>query len=251
MGITRSNFQFHIASWPPKMMMQQITLLFAGLIHYTFAFTAPPTFEILCTPEVFECPDGTSVMRDPNNNCEFKECPPTLLIQCTTDEFECPDAKGVFILRDPDNGCRFNVEECPKVEQNPEDPLHFPIHGYDDCLQCLTEGGAVHGKRIDRPRTKNMKKRGITHDRYAYEVGDYCLPVDECDEINDAIEPDRKCFKVKKANLDMFPPQICSGYPDCRPDMGSCKWKETCVDGKLYPTTCGPYNCDGPISETC
>lgn len=30
--------------------------------------------QILCTADVFECPDGSFVSRDSNNNCEFKEC---------------------------------------------------------------------------------------------------------------------------------------------------------------------------------
>ena len=29
---------------------------------------------VLCTQEVQECPDGSFVGRDPENNCMFKEC---------------------------------------------------------------------------------------------------------------------------------------------------------------------------------
>ena len=35
---------------------------------------------------------------------------------------------------------------------------------------------------------------------------------------------------------------------DCDPDL-MCAQVETCVDGLLYPTACGPDNCDGPIGE--
>ena len=54
--------------------------------------------------------------------------------------------------------------------------------------------------------------------------------------------------------------QICAGEaatlpagcPDCRcpetcnPDL-NCGQAITCVDGQLYPTTCGPANCDEPM----
>ena len=29
---------------------------------------------VACTDDVFDCPDGSSVTRDPNNNCEFLPC---------------------------------------------------------------------------------------------------------------------------------------------------------------------------------
>ena len=35
---------------------------------------------------------------------------------------------------------------------------------------------------------------------------------------------------------------------DCDPDL-MCGGAITCVDGLLYPTTCGPDNCDDPIGE--
>ena len=35
---------------------------------------------------------------------------------------------------------------------------------------------------------------------------------------------------------------------ECDPDL-ACGEAETCVDGLLYPTTCGPQNCDEPIGE--
>ena len=35
---------------------------------------------------------------------------------------------------------------------------------------------------------------------------------------------------------------------DCNPDL-MCAEVETCIDGLLYPTSCGPENCDEPIGE--
>lgn len=59
----------------------------------------------LCTDDVMQCPDGSFVSRDPNNNCEFFPCPPT----CTDDVFICPD--GTLVSRDPENNCEF--PPCP------------------------------------------------------------------------------------------------------------------------------------------
>jgi hypothetical protein len=56
-----------------------------------------------CAADVMECPDGSFVARDPNNNCEFFQC--TDEVFCTADVKECPD--GSFVARDPNNNCEF------------------------------------------------------------------------------------------------------------------------------------------------
>eukprot|EP01060_Flectonema_neradi_P005959 TRINITY_DN139_c0_g1_i10.p1 TRINITY_DN139_c0_g1~~TRINITY_DN139_c0_g1_i10.p1 ORF type:complete len:127 (+),score=20.56 TRINITY_DN139_c0_g1_i10:187-567(+) len=48
-----------------------------------------------------ECPDGSFVGRDENNNCEFHPCP----VGCKEDLFICPD--GSSVARDPKNDCEF------------------------------------------------------------------------------------------------------------------------------------------------
>jgi len=60
-----------------------------------------------CIDDVQECPDGSFVSRDPDNNCEFEACPASVV--CAADVQECPD--GSFVSRDPDNNCEF--EPCP------------------------------------------------------------------------------------------------------------------------------------------
>ena len=87
-----------------------------------------------CTKDAKVCPDGSSVGRNPKNNCEFFECPkqtkPTdnnanntfingkngkgkgkgqLQVMCTADVKECPD--GSFVGRDHSNNCKF--KPCP------------------------------------------------------------------------------------------------------------------------------------------
>ena len=37
-------------------------------------FTNEELEQIVCTADVYECPDGSFVGRDSLNNCEFKEC---------------------------------------------------------------------------------------------------------------------------------------------------------------------------------
>ncbi len=43
----------------------------------------------------------------------------------------------------------------------------------------------------------------------------------------------------------------CNGtcvLAECDPSL-ICKQVQTCVDGELYPTSCGPSNCDSPIGK--
>ena len=73
-----------------------------------------------CTKDAKVCPDGSSVARNPNNNCEFFDCPDTVKdiskstikgkgkgseVMCTADVKECPD--GTFVGRDSHNKCQF------------------------------------------------------------------------------------------------------------------------------------------------
>ncbi len=68
---------------------------------------------ILCPADMFKCPNGASVSRDPDNNCEFKVCPDKKEpIVCPGDMFKCPD--NSLVSRDPDNDCKFKT--CPTTE---------------------------------------------------------------------------------------------------------------------------------------
>ena len=64
-----------------------------------------------CTRDLRTCDDGSSVGRDPQNNCEFYECPDAPTVgACTLDVRACPDGE-TFVSRDPSNNCEF--EACP------------------------------------------------------------------------------------------------------------------------------------------
>lgn len=66
----------------------------------------PPVF---CPQDVKQCPDGSYVGRDPNNNCEFFDCPQEPVF-CPQDVKQCPD--GSYVGRDPNNNCEFFA--CPE-----------------------------------------------------------------------------------------------------------------------------------------
>ncbi|GEM_PF-5804492 len=58
--------------------MRRLSLLFIAAMFLIAACTSGNTNKepVYCPADVFECPDGTFVSRDANNNCEFKACPP-------------------------------------------------------------------------------------------------------------------------------------------------------------------------------
>jgi hypothetical protein len=70
---------------------------------------------IVCTDDVFACPDGSFVSRDPTNDCKFPECEDNTVF-CTADVKTCPD--GSFVSRNSKRGCAFdpcplNCDVCP------------------------------------------------------------------------------------------------------------------------------------------
>lgn len=72
-----------------------------------------------------------------------------------------------------------------------------------------------------------------------------CLTSSPLCQGNEVCVPDPYCAGLK-----------CKGtclLAECDPDL-VCKQVLTCVDGEVYPTSCGPSNCDGPIgkcADTC
>jgi len=61
----------------------------------------------MCTMEVRQCPDGSSVGRDSNNDCNFHPCPSGEV--CPLDAKQCPD--GSWVSRDSAHDCEF--QPCP------------------------------------------------------------------------------------------------------------------------------------------
>ena len=67
-------------------------------------------------------------------------------------------------------------------------------------------------------------------------------------EINEIVEACFECLSNENIDCaDLFDDE--TEEDDCDPDL-FCAEVLTCVDGLLYPTACGPENCDEPI-DTC
>mmetsp|Transcript_935 Transcript_935/g.1266 ORF Transcript_935/g.1266 Transcript_935/m.1266 type:complete len:273 (-) Transcript_935:44-862(-) len=54
-----------------------------------------PSDPIACTQDVFQCPDGSFVSRDPNNNCQFFPCPTVECREPCPAGFFCNTANGI------------------------------------------------------------------------------------------------------------------------------------------------------------
>merc|ERR1740123_2577114 len=67
---------------------------------------------MVCPEDTHQCPDGSTVLRDPANNCQFPGCLQGKPLVCPADVQQCPD--GSIIIRDPANSCQFPA--CPVAE---------------------------------------------------------------------------------------------------------------------------------------
>ena len=91
------------------------------------------------------------------------------------------------------------------------------------------------------------------------EVCFQCLADNNCEDIFDNDDDwDDECRQFEsqdeclEAGCEWSDEDGCYGNWDhnenCNPDL-MCAEVETCIDGLLYPTSCGPENCDEPIDE--
>ena|SRR3989344_3737682 len=81
---------------------------------------------VYCTEDVYECPNGIFVDRDPGNNCAFYPCP--AISACTKELKACPD--GSSVGRNPTRNCEF--DPCPPAPPGTVMPD-----------QCEQQGGYV------------------------------------------------------------------------------------------------------------
>ena len=65
----------------------------------------PGSNPLVCPEDVKVCPDGSTVSRDPYNNCLFPDCGGNEPLVCAADVKVCPD--GSTVSRDPYDGCMF------------------------------------------------------------------------------------------------------------------------------------------------
>ncbi|KAA3640916.1 MAG: hypothetical protein DWP95_07755 [Proteobacteria bacterium] len=82
-----------------------------------------------CTKDAKICPDGQTVSRNPDLNCQFDPCPePASEIECMEDMKQCPD--GSFVRRDASLNCQF--KPCPLANKEPDSPIFCT----QDVAQC-------------------------------------------------------------------------------------------------------------------
>jgi hypothetical protein len=86
-----------------------------------------------CTEEAKLCPDGSSVARDPGNNCEFTPCQEIKAAKCSDTVFMCPD--GRIVYQDPLDNCEFAPCNKPGEVKNLE---HSRLHTERDTAVCKT-----------------------------------------------------------------------------------------------------------------
>jgi hypothetical protein len=103
---------------------------------------------LACTEEAKVCDDGSSVARDPNNNCEFRECPTGKMYvsadkeQCLAITFQCDDGMQQF-FDDVGCGCEPGTEgklqafDCPVERQKACTREYMPVCGQVQ-IQCIT-----------------------------------------------------------------------------------------------------------------
>jgi len=98
----------------------------------------PPEDQIRCTQEVKECPDGSYVGRDPDNNCQFETCP--------IPDISDPDPCAVAIDEKP-NGCSCvtNSAYCKSGYCNPDtkkcdNPPSNDDEDNDSGASCRSQG---------------------------------------------------------------------------------------------------------------
>ena len=74
-----------------------------------------PIHALDCPEDSLECSNGSSVFRNPMNECRFFGCPKTTeQDDCLDDARVCPD--GTPVTRDINNGCAFFP--CKEADDN-------------------------------------------------------------------------------------------------------------------------------------
>ncbi len=133
-----------------------IILLMIGAVVLTACTTTEE--QVFCTEDAKLCDDGTSVGRDPNNNCEFFECPIPVDIgggigdgktyvsespeECMLIKFMCVEGMKPFF---DEKGCGCEVEgeklqaiDCTDPRPEACTKEYMPVCGQVQ-VQCITE----------------------------------------------------------------------------------------------------------------
>ncbi|MFA6489581.1 MAG: hypothetical protein WCT52_02765 [Candidatus Micrarchaeia archaeon] len=138
-------------------------------------FGACPT-PTACANDTRACPDGSHVGRNPSKNCEFSECSPSTA--CTLEAKLCYD--GSLVSRNSSRNCAFNA--CPAViipvQQNGTNQSNLAAEG-ETCagaaaikcqsgLQCITSGQPWADGACTAPAPASSELQKCTGDRYEF-----------------------------------------------------------------------------------
>jgi hypothetical protein len=104
-----------------------------------FKACAPYMNTDVCAKDLKNCSDGSTVTRDPENECQFKPCPTRV---CAMDVKSCDD--GSTVPRDPANNCRFMpcpTGVCPMDVKSCDDGSTVPRDPANECqfMPCPTD----------------------------------------------------------------------------------------------------------------
>lgn len=88
----------------------------------------------LCATDAFQCPDGSFVSRDSDNDCKFFPCPKVAV--CTEEAKLCPD--GAAVSRNPSLNCAF--DPCPEKNECAVDSDCVKVA--EGCCTCSSGGKA-------------------------------------------------------------------------------------------------------------
>ena len=248
------------------------TAAFAYSVHADGYLAIEGNLYDLCNnPNTTECfPIYTEFFLDPNNDddgcfedgewygygqelfvsdCEYLECTPNGWI-------------GPFTLNNDD--CSNNNDwECSDLEYQDCQTVDY-CEWITDSYNSNSWGSCVEiGGNNDDPPECLMDCEGIegiNPDEDPYEACDLIITLfgfdpgfsscmNDCDDetmlfINEFVEACYECLE----NEDLDCADIFDDEDDCDPNQ-MCDQVETCIDGLLYPTSCGPDNCDEPIGE--
>ena len=87
-------------SKPTPRPSQTTVTTMADAVHDKLSSYSAPD----CSAELFRCPDGQYVARDPSNRCEYFPCKVNVM-ECNAELFRC--SNGRYVGRDPENNCEY------------------------------------------------------------------------------------------------------------------------------------------------
>ena len=173
-----------------------------------------------------------------------------------------PDSLCVWIININETSCYEDCEEdlllgIPYLAEACDECLDNDNYNCDDVFDDDDNDGGDDGG--DGAPECLMDCEGV------YDVNPEQDPYGTCEWIIESLSPNNLCSSdcegeelIGLLQLSSICEECLAGefdctdifdqQEDCNPDL-MCAEVETCIDGLLYPTSCGPENCDEPISE--